>query len=128
MLEGKAKVVHGNMQESVEPDKGDFIYIPPFFIFSFENNNQSENLVFVTFMASSFQIKYEDSNPIEEAGNNQAKVVRATELDESTNQTKNMPRRIGIQSNKIWMNVLPVKLEWTQGHIIMEKLKQVVLL
>ncbi len=108
LLSGKAKVYYGNNYENtVELDKGDFIYIPPYHAYVFENMNDKETVDFVTFMAPEHQIVYVERNEEIEVPANIAKeevvVVRASELDDSTDQTKNMPRRTGIQSANIWI-------------------------
>ncbi|AOV09152.1 hypothetical protein BI350_07945 [Sporosarcina ureilytica] len=58
-------------------------------------------------MASTHQIVYlerdEHVQVPAEFNKEEVLVVRASELDGSTDQTKNMPRKTGIQSTKIWI-------------------------
>lgn len=108
VLRGQSKVNYGKGYENtVELGEGDFIYIPPYHAYSFENLNDKDSLVFVTFMALAHQIVYVEKNEEVTVPANRNKedvvVVRASELDDSTNQTKNMPRKTGIQSANIWI-------------------------
>lgn len=108
VLRGKAQINYGtNHENKVELDKGDFLYIPPYHTYSYENSSDIETLEFITFMAPTHQTVYVEKDAKvkvrEEFNKEEVLVVRASDLDDSTEQTKNMPRRTGIQSAHIWI-------------------------
>ncbi|WP_249869702.1 cupin domain-containing protein [Oceanobacillus saliphilus] len=109
VLKGKALLLYGgNFEVSVEVNEGDFIHIPPYHPYIYKNLSSNETLEFVTFMVPSIQVVYVDTDekveiPQSTEGDQGISIVKASELDDSTNQTRNMPRRTGIQSTNFWI-------------------------
>lgn len=107
VLNGSVSISYGDgYSETVNLDEGDFLYVPPFRTYVINNENASDTRI-ITFMASNFQVYYVDRNEVvtipEEYANDDFQVKRGNELDDGTDQTKNMPRKTGIQSSKIWI-------------------------
>lgn len=109
VLNGKAMFFYGEgYKSSVKLNEGDFIYIPPYQSYMFQNNSDSEKLHIVTTMAPSYQVTYVDQNEIvvskgvanDEEG---ISVIKASDLRDSTNQTNNMPRKTAVQAPNLWI-------------------------
>src|SRR5699024_1871888 len=93
VLKGKATFYYGEQyKETACLNEGDFIYIPPYHSYKFENSKESDELHIITTMTPVFKISYLDKNEtisINSEENKEAKisVIRSAELDNSTDQT-----------------------------------------
>ena len=109
VLNGKMIVSYGEgYKNSVELNEGDFIYIPPYHPYTFKNTSNTESLNIVTTMAPYFKVEYLDRNENLEISSNVNKgegvsIVRASDLNNLTNQTKNMPRKTAVQAPNLWI-------------------------
>ncbi|MDR7076154.1 putative RmlC-like cupin family protein [Neobacillus niacini] len=109
VLRGKAKVSYGEgYNNCVEVNEGDFIHIPPYQLYTCNNLSSDETLELVTVMVPFFQVENvgPEENveiPLNIDRKQEVSVVKASNLDESTNQTRNMPRRTGVQSSNLWI-------------------------
>ena len=128
VFQGKATVHYGKeFEKSVILNEGDFIYIPPYQPYIFQNPSSNQTLDFITAMVPSHQIVHMERNEKvdipEGLDKEEALVVRASDLDDSTNQTQNMPRRTGVQSPNLWIGRVtgaPAKDSGAHHHGIAE--------
>ena len=108
VLNGEAMFYYGEgYKNAVQLNEGDFIYIPPYQPYMYQNNSDSETLNIITTMAPTYQVIYLDKdeavvNP-EAANDQEISVVKASDLIDSTDQTKNMPRRTAVQASNLWI-------------------------
>jgi uncharacterized RmlC-like cupin family protein len=116
VLSGQTRVYYGDgFREYVDVGPGDFIYIAPFAPHIVRNMSKTEPVEFVTARTTDnivvnldIEVNFDDHMATEGTGNEQVRVVRASELNAETAQTSNMPRRSGISkettgSTRIWM-------------------------
>lgn len=109
ILNGEAMFFYGEgYKDSVQLNEGDFIYVPPHQPYMFQNNNDSERLHIVTTMAPSYQVTYVDKNEIVMSqgmanDKEEISVIKASDLSDLTNQTKNMPRKTAVQTPNLWI-------------------------
>ncbi|MCM3568084.1 cupin domain-containing protein [Neobacillus mesonae] len=108
VLKGKAVFFYGEgYKSSVELNEGDFIYIPPYHPYIYKNGSNVESFDIVTTMAPNYKVEYVDQNEnIEIPGDDitgEVLIVRASDLNDLTNQTKNMPRRTAVQAPNLWI-------------------------
>lgn len=106
VLEGKTKFYHGkDYQTSVELEKGDFIYFPPYEPYKVQNTGSGKATI-VTTMAPYFKVVKiaDDYKKIQSADSNQpVTVVRDKDLHDLTNQTDNLPRKTAVQATNLWI-------------------------
>jgi len=109
VLEGEVTVFYGEKyMEREQVSTGDFIYIPSYTSYILKNNQESQKIHIVTTMAPKFNLKYTKQNeytPLKKKNtiHEKIKVVRLSDLDSSTDQTKNMPRKTAIQTKNLWI-------------------------
>src|SRR4051812_3486004 len=109
VLKGKAVFFYGEGYEnSVELNEGDFIYIPPYHPYIFKNVSNIDSLDIVTTMAPYYQAVYMDRNenieiPRDVNKGEEVSIVRASDLNDLTNQTNNMPRKTAVQAPNLWI-------------------------
>lgn len=109
VLEGKAVFYYGeNYKNSVELGEGDFIYIPPYRPYILKNLSDMKALHIVTTMAPYYKVVQIGENEHVEnlvAANEQQEflIVRASELENSTDQTDNLPRKTAVQASNLWI-------------------------
>ena len=106
ILSGHTRILYGvNYEEYVDLGPGDFIYIPPFMPHIERNLSKTEPVVFITARSSgNIVVNIDKNEPSENVQiNGEIKVVRANELDSSTNQTENLPRMTGVNAPNLWM-------------------------
>ncbi|GGB53300.1 hypothetical protein GCM10011409_33620 [Lentibacillus populi] len=109
ILSGEAMFFYGEgYKNSVQLNEGDFIYIPPYQPYMYQNKSGSETLHIITTMAPSYQVIYVDPsetvvNPEATNVQEEISVVKASDLDNSTDQTMNMPRRTAVQAPNLWI-------------------------
>jgi len=108
VLKGAVTIHYGDKFSTREKlEEGDFIYIPPYRAYTVNNEDTANGVRIVTFMASEFVVNYINETEIvaipEEFLEDDFEIKRGQDLDAGTDQTKNMPRKTGIQSSKIWI-------------------------
>ncbi|WP_052126191.1 cupin domain-containing protein [Ureibacillus massiliensis] len=108
VLEGVVKFYYGEgYQKFVELGKGDFIYFPPYEPYKLENESTSK-VTIVTTMAPYYKLVKitESDSVVNPSGINEdleVLIVRETELNDSTNQTDNLPRKTAVQAPNLWI-------------------------
>lgn len=109
LLKGEAIFSYGeDYDTSVELNAGDFIYIPPYQPYTFKNRSNNESLDIVTTMAPHFHVVYVNRNETIDLSNHVSEgqeitVVKASDLNALTDQTKNMPRKTAVQAPNLWI-------------------------
>lgn len=89
-----------------ELNKGDFIYIPPYHTYYFENNNDKEQTHIITTMAPLQQeVLITDESSLSDLNKSEKDIlfIRGSELNDSTLQTRNMPRKTAVQAPNLWI-------------------------
>ncbi|MED1607666.1 cupin domain-containing protein [Cytobacillus kochii] len=93
-------------KQKFELNKGDFIYIPPYHTYYFENNSHKNQSNIITTMAPIQQeVVLTDACDLSELNKAEKDIlyIRGSELNEATNQTRNMPRKTAIQAPNLWI-------------------------
>ncbi|WP_339237023.1 cupin domain-containing protein [Oceanobacillus sp. FSL W7-1281] len=109
VLNGQASFFYGKgYKKVIELNEGDFIYIPSYQPYMYQNNNDATPLQIITTMAPSYQLEYLNKDDIvmnSENDNSQEEisVVKSSDLMDSTSQTKNMPRKTAVQAPNLWI-------------------------
>lgn len=105
ILSGRTRIYYGEAyKEYVDLEQGDFLYVPPHIPHIEETSSKTEPVVFITSRTmgnivvnldindtSVFSKKYDDII-----------VVRADELNETGNQTKNIVRQTALDTPNLW--------------------------
>ncbi|MEY8757853.1 cupin domain-containing protein [Peribacillus frigoritolerans] len=109
VLKGNGIFFYGeNFGNSVELSEGDFIYIPPYHTYIYKNASSTKSLEIVTTMAPDYQVVNIGGNeefeiPKDIKDGEGISIVRASDLNNLTNQTKNMPRKTAVQAPNLWI-------------------------
>jgi uncharacterized RmlC-like cupin family protein len=108
ILSGHTRILYGEgFRQYVDLGPGDFIYVPPY-VPHIERNLTDEPVVFITARnPGNIVVNLGTQDEIEEAfrrpGLQEIKVVRGAELDARTDQTRNLPRKTGVDAPNLWM-------------------------
>ena len=106
VLDGQVTFNYGdNYETSVTLEKGDFFYLPPYEPYKFKNDSANETTV-ITTMAPLFSLtNVSENGSVIKKGESgrEIKIVRAGDLNDSTKQTANLPRRTAVQTPNLWI-------------------------
>lgn len=106
VFDGELTYYYGeNYAHSATLLKGDFLYFPPFEPYKIKNESASTATIVVTVAPKFVVVPVKDGEVVAENGqsNLEIKIVRAAELDDSTKQTANLPRKTAIQAPNLWI-------------------------
>ena len=104
IYEGEITFVYGeNYSEKVTLSTGDFIYFPPFEAYMLKNESAVLTTI-ITTMAPKYSVQTVDATYVKPAdAEGEVLIVRAEDLDDSTKQTANLPRKTAIQAPNLWI-------------------------
>lgn len=106
VYDGELTFAYGeDYKEEITLSTGDFIYFPPFEPYKVQNDSASKATI-VTTMAPKYSVIFiEDNETVAEQGSTDlaVQIVKAAELNDSTKQTANLPRKTAIQAPNLWI-------------------------
>lgn len=106
IYDGEATFYYGeDYKEEAALLTGDFIYLPPYEPYKVKNNSEATTTIVTTMAPKYSVVALADDEKVAEQGasNLVVQVVRASELDDSTKQTDNLPRKTAIQAPNLWI-------------------------
>jgi uncharacterized RmlC-like cupin family protein len=109
ILSGHTRIYYGEQyEEYMDLGPGDFVYVPPFVPHIERNMSDTEPVVFIAAGNHGNYVIHLDENKADQdilnnLINSEIKVVRASDLDTSSNQIENLPMRTAFQTSHLWM-------------------------